>query len=60
MRVGGTFMLIAIFPVILAIVGVLMWALAANPKLAEIGKIMFFCGLFVTTWQAASWNIKIG
>lgn len=53
-------MLIAIFPVILAIVGVLMWALAANPKLAEIGKIMFFCGLFVTTWQAASWNIKIG
>jgi Na+/phosphate symporter len=32
---------------IVCIVGVLMYALSANPKLAEIGRIMFFCGLFV-------------
>ena len=41
-------MLIATIPLIVAIVGVLMYALAANPKLADIGRIMFLCGLFVT------------
>lgn len=30
---------------LVAIVGVLLYALAANPKNQEIGKIMFFCGL---------------
>ena len=28
-----------------ALVGALMYALAANPKLAEMGRIMFFCGI---------------
>ena len=30
-----------------ALVGVLMFALSTNPKLSEIGRIMFFCGLLV-------------
>lgn len=30
---------------LVALVGVLMWAFASNPKLNEMGKIMFFCGL---------------
>lgn len=28
-----------------AFIGVLIYALSANPKLVEIGRIMFFCGL---------------
>ncbi len=28
-----------------AIIGILMFALCANPKLTEIGRIAFFCGL---------------
>lgn len=28
------------------LVGLLMYALSVNGKLAEIGRIMFFCGLF--------------
>jgi Na+/phosphate symporter len=40
-------MLVATIPIIVLIVGVLMYALSANPKLSEIGRIMFFCGLFV-------------
>lgn len=31
---------------LIALIGVLMYALCVNPKLAEIGRIMFFCGLF--------------
>ena len=30
---------------LIALVGVLMYALAANPKLIEIGRIAFFAGL---------------
>ena len=30
---------------LVAVVGLLMYALAANPKLVEIGKIMFWVGL---------------
>ena len=30
---------------LVAIVGLLMYALAANPKLVRVGEIMFFCGL---------------
>lgn len=29
----------------IALVGVLMFALCINPKLARIGEICFFCGL---------------
>ena len=28
-----------------ALIGVLMYALCTNPKLAEIGRLMFFAGL---------------
>jgi len=34
-------------PVIVAVVGVLIYALMENPKLAEIGRILFFCGVLV-------------
>jgi hypothetical protein len=30
---------------LVALVGVLMYALAVNPNLQEIGRISFFCGL---------------
>jgi hypothetical protein len=30
---------------IVAIVGVLMYALCVNGKLSEIGRILFFCGV---------------
>lgn len=39
-------MLIAL-SLLVAIVGLLMFALSANPKLVEIGRISFQCGLFV-------------
>ena len=33
------------FALLIALVGVLMYALSTNPKLVEIGRIMFGCGL---------------
>ncbi len=30
---------------LVAVIGLLMYALSANGKLVEIGRIMFFCGL---------------
>jgi Na+/phosphate symporter len=37
---------------LVAVVGVLMYALAANPKVAELGRIAFFCGLLVFLFGA--------
>jgi Na+/phosphate symporter len=40
-------------PPLVMLVGVLMYALSANPKLQEIGRIMFAFGLLVTLmWMA--------
>ena len=36
---------------LVALVGVLMYALLGNPKLAEIGRIAFFCGLLAFLLQ---------
>ena len=35
-------------PVLAAIVGLLLYALATNPRAMEIGRLLFFAGLF--TW----------
>ncbi len=34
-----------ILSIIIAVVGLLMYALCANPKLSEVGRIMFWTGL---------------
>lgn len=40
-------MIFATVAVVVCIVGLLMYVLASNPKVAELGRIMFFCGLLV-------------
>lgn len=37
--------MIIYLPLLIAIVGTLMYALCVNPKLAEIGRIMLWTGL---------------
>ena len=32
-------------PLLIALIGLLMYALCANPKLSEIGRISYFAGL---------------
>jgi hypothetical protein len=49
------------FSLLVALIGLLMFALCANPKLAEIGKIMFWTGLlaFLLTLGAGGHLIGI-
>ena len=51
--------MVILLPVLVLLVGVLMWALCVNPKLQEIGRIMFFCGLLVTLLKVDSATISL-
>ena len=53
-------MLIAVIPFIILIVGLLMYVLAANPKVSEIGRIMFFCGLVALCFAFSRQTVSIG
>lgn len=50
---------IAIFPFVFAVVGVLMYALCTNAKLAEVGRIVFACGFFFVTAALAGQVLRL-
>ncbi len=52
-------MAIILLPFLVAIIGILAYALASNAKIAEIGRIAFACGLLVTLFYAATHVIKL-
>ncbi len=39
-----------IIPLVVAVVGALMYALASNPKLSEMGRLLFFVGSMWTVY----------
>lgn len=45
--------MIIFLPLLVAVIGLLMYALCSNPKLQEVGRIMFFCGTFVCLLHGA-------
>lgn len=52
--------MIAIFPLVVLIVGLLIYfAAAANPKLAEVGRLMFACGLLVLCFSLAGKTLRL-
>ena len=53
-------MLSIIWPLLIAVAGALLYALAANPKLAELGRIMFFCGLLWTVYLLTGAIFTVG
>lgn len=52
-------MVILIAPVLAAIVGALVYALSANPKASELGRIAFACGLLVSLFVAATQVVRL-
>jgi hypothetical protein len=52
-------MLVAIVPVLVAIVGVLMFALSSNAKLSKIGFALFWCGVLVALFVAARHTVAV-
>lgn len=53
-------MLIAIWPLVVAFIGALVYALAANGKASEMGRLMFFGGLFWLVYGLASKTLHLG
>lgn len=51
--------MIAIIAFVIALIGLLLYAFAGNSKLQEVGRIMFFCGMFFITQQLAGKTIKL-
>ena len=53
-------MMIAVWPLVIAIAGALVYALSNNTKAAELGRIMFFCGLFWLVYSLVGHSLKLG
>jgi hypothetical protein len=51
--------MIALIPLLAAIVGLLVYVLAANPKVIEVGRALMWCGLLVTLFAVASHVVKV-
>ena len=53
-------LLITIIPILMMIIGALMYALCANPKLAEMGRLLFAAGAFAVAFYFAGKGVSIG
>lgn len=53
-------MLIILLPLLVMVIGCLMYAFAANPKVQELGRILFFVGAFFTVWGASGKVLAFG
>jgi hypothetical protein len=51
--------MIIYFSLLVALVGVLMYALCTNPKLIEIGRIMFWTGLLAFLMGFAGASVSL-
>lgn len=51
--------LITAIPVLFVLIGALMYGLCANPKLAEIGRLMLAAGLFAIAFAYAGRLVNV-
>lgn len=51
-------MVVAIVPLVVMVVGLLLWSLSGNAKIAEIGRWMFIIGLFWLVGGFAKQSIR--
>jgi hypothetical protein len=52
-------MLVAIIPVVVALLGLVLWAISANPKVSQIGYVLFAVGVFFTVWALLGRTVKL-
>lgn len=52
-------MLIAIVPLLVAIIGLLIYVLASNAKVVEVGRALMWCGILVTVLATMSRTVKL-
>lgn len=53
-------MLIAVWPVLILIIGLVLWFASSNGKVSEAGKLMFFAGLFWLTYSLTGKTVRFG
>ncbi len=53
-------MIIAFIPLLFAIVGLLMYVLATNGKVSELGRLIFFAGFLITMLSMEGHTFRIG
>lgn len=53
-------MVIIALSLLFAVVGAFLYVAASNPKVAELGKIMFFCGLLSFLMRFAVEHVHFG
>lgn len=51
--------MVVYLPVLLAILGLLVYALSGNPKTSEIGRITYFAGLLVFLLTGAAKLVEV-
>jgi len=51
--------MIAYLPLLISIIGLLLYGFAGNSKLQEVGRIMFFCGILVVTMHLGGKMTKV-
>lgn len=52
--------MVAIIPLLVAVAGLVIYAMSDNPKTAECGRLMFACGLLAVCFIAAHQTFRIG
>ncbi len=52
-------MIIVLLPFLVCVLGLLVFAFAANPKVQELGKLAYFAGLLVSLLLYAPSAIKL-
>lgn len=52
-------MIVSVVSILVAIIGGLLYLLPVNPKLAEIGRILFLCGVGVTVYMLAGKTVRL-
>ncbi len=51
---------VAIFPAVLVIVGMLVYLLASKPETKEMGRLAFACGLLVLAYAFVGSVVRVG
>ena len=51
--------MIILLPLLICVVGLMMYALAANPKLVEVGRMMFWVGLLAFLLSGPSHLVEV-
>lgn len=53
-------MVIAIYPIVLAVIGALVMALSSNDTAKELGKATFWAGMFAFAFALAHQVLRLG